>query len=551
MKNRFLSFILLIILIIGVTGCGKKSNNSSENVTKVGKLDLEVEAIDSFSENLARIKIDGKYGYIDKLGNIVIEPQYSSAGKFSEGLASVCTGNGYNDKKCGYIDKNGKTVIDFKYADAEEFSFGYGVVKSGTKDIVIDKNANEILSFTHSYIYNFGPISKNLFIIPSKDANKGLAVVDKNETVIIDGIAGFGINNDGIINVHQVFDGVGDFWNDGKWGYIDDKGKLIIDYQYDYAGSFTDGLAAVVKDGKYGFINKENKYIIEPTFKYENAFDTPSFSDGLVVIYEKPTSTVYDTKGKKVFEKNFHIRAYKNGYAKFIKDDKYGFIDKKGNVVIDNKYQSVSDFNDGLALVFNNYDMDKDTGEFEFVNKDGKKILAGKINEHVDYTSSTKNKDSSSSKDTPNKNRDEENKSDNNAKENSSSSSNENNKNNNNSESNNNKSNNGNSNNNSSNSSGIPINGMTIKYGTYKGINAVEGDTLVINKDGTAVYNNDKKTTYYAGTYDFGQDSSSSDLTMAIIFDGTSFGWCGALYPTDNGNTLSCGSGFDYNYSGN
>ena len=547
MKKKLLCILLMGILVIGLTGCGKKSNNSSETVTKVGKLDLELEAIDSFSENLARIKIDSKYGYIDKLGNIVIEPQYSSAGKFSEGLSAVCTGDGYNQKKCGYIDKNGKTVIDFKYDDAEEFSFGYGVVKSGTKDIVIDKNSNEILNFTHSYIYNFGPVSEDLFIVPSKEANKGLAVVDKNENVIIDEIAGFGINNDGIINVHQIFNGVGDFWNDGKWGYIDDKGKLIIDYQYDYAGSFNDGLAAVVKDGKYGYINKENKYVIESTFKYENAFDTPNFSDGLVVIYEKPTSTVYNAKGKKVFEKDFGIFDYKNGYARFIKDDKYGFVDKKGKVVIENKYQSVSDFNDGLALVFNNYDMDKDTGEFEFINKDGKRMLAGKIKEGVEYTTKTKNKESSSSKDTSDNSKTEEDKSkttSNTNKDNSNTKS----------ESKNNSDSNGGSSNtdsSNSNSNGIPIDGMTIKYGTYKGINAVEGDTLVINKDGTAVYNNDKKTTYYAGTYDFGQDSSSSDLTMAIIFDDTSFGWCGALYPTDNGNTLSCGSGFDYNYIGN
>ena len=70
MKRKILIILFVMIMIIGLTGCGKKSNNSSENVTKVGKLDLEVEAIDSFSENLARVKIDGKYGYLYDGGHI-------------------------------------------------------------------------------------------------------------------------------------------------------------------------------------------------------------------------------------------------------------------------------------------------------------------------------------------------------------------------------------------------------------------------------------------------------------------------------------------------
>jgi len=44
-----------------------------------------------------------KWGYIDKTGKIVFEPQFDNAGYFSEGLAGVRIG-----KKYGYIDKTGK-----------------------------------------------------------------------------------------------------------------------------------------------------------------------------------------------------------------------------------------------------------------------------------------------------------------------------------------------------------------------------------------------------------------------------------------------------------
>ena len=37
------------------------------------------------------------------------------------------------------------------------------------------------------------------------------------------------------------------------------------------------------------------------------------------------------------------------------------------------------DFKDGLAKVYTYYDESNDTGEFQFINSDGKVILGGKI----------------------------------------------------------------------------------------------------------------------------------------------------------------------------
>jgi hypothetical protein len=54
---------------------------------------------------LAGIKIDKKWGFIDKVGNIVVKPKFDYISSFSEGLAKVDISNRY-----GYIDKTGKYV---------------------------------------------------------------------------------------------------------------------------------------------------------------------------------------------------------------------------------------------------------------------------------------------------------------------------------------------------------------------------------------------------------------------------------------------------------
>ena len=53
---------------------------------------------------------------------------------------------------------------------------------------------------------------------------------------------------------------------DGKWGFIDKDGKVIIEPQYAEAHSFSNGYAAVKKDGKWGFIDKSGKLVIEAEF---------------------------------------------------------------------------------------------------------------------------------------------------------------------------------------------------------------------------------------------------------------------------------------------
>ena len=60
-----------------------------------------------FSEGLVRVMIGDKWGYIDREGKIVIEPQFDLAFFFDNGLALVRE----NDEKKGYINTEGEFVV--------------------------------------------------------------------------------------------------------------------------------------------------------------------------------------------------------------------------------------------------------------------------------------------------------------------------------------------------------------------------------------------------------------------------------------------------------
>ena len=90
-----------------------------------------------------------KYGYMDKNGKVVIEPEWTYAGGFRDGIAIVATvqkgSDGSNTYQYGAIDKSGKYLIELQKNGL--FNMGEGRIgfqKSSGKVGMLDKNGNEL-----------------------------------------------------------------------------------------------------------------------------------------------------------------------------------------------------------------------------------------------------------------------------------------------------------------------------------------------------------------------------------------------------------------------
>ena len=101
-----------------------------------------------FSEGLAVVEKDLKFGYIDTTGTVVIDLQFFDAGPFIGGKAYAFNGQGY-----GYIDKSGNFTIEEKYTYAQSFDGGFAKIQ------VANYNSNQ-----------FGK-SKTIFGLIDKDGN--------------------------------------------------------------------------------------------------------------------------------------------------------------------------------------------------------------------------------------------------------------------------------------------------------------------------------------------------------------------------------------------
>jgi hypothetical protein len=241
-----------------------------------------------FHEGLARVKVysgafQWRFGFIDRTGKFAIKAQFGKARDFSEGLAPVETPP--QSGRYGYIRKDGTVAIKPEYENAYPFREGLAVVYHEESYGFIDKSGKTVFDLKFDRV---GSFSEGLAAFGVRDPGKKATGFwgGSLDNLIFSGKWGFIDKSGNVVSAVQ-FDGAGDFAEGlaavkkgALWGYIDQKGKLVIEAQFDSADSFSEGLAAVKKGGKWGYVDKTGRMAIG--FQYDDAY---SFSDGLAQVW--------------------------------------------------------------------------------------------------------------------------------------------------------------------------------------------------------------------------------------------------------------------------
>lgn len=206
---------------------------------------------------------DGETYYIDKNGNrkLVGDVPYQYLGSFGDGLAPAKRNNVY-----GYIDTDFNEQ-SFQYEEAGAFFNGVAAVKEkGTWKLIDTKFRNvgkqlydEILLDENGFCSEFGTI-----IVRQGTEYTLLDLEGKNRSHGGFEDARLPASEDGLIAIKK----------DGKWGFANMDGEIIILPKYEDAYSFSCGLAPVKIAGDWGYINTEGEVVIEATYEEAGVFST-------------------------------------------------------------------------------------------------------------------------------------------------------------------------------------------------------------------------------------------------------------------------------------
>lgn len=178
---------------------------------------------------------------MDRTGRIVIQCQYDDTKHFSEGLAAVKT-----NKKWGYINKSGLFMIDPNFDAVGVFKNGLASARVGSKWGIIDKKGNFVVEPLFKSAYSQGSSACVMNHNGKLGYRSGfeVAVYNKTEKALVWlPTVGPTIFIEGLTTIF-----IEDKWSfgrKGKWGYMDESGKMVIEPQFDYADRFYDGLARI------------------------------------------------------------------------------------------------------------------------------------------------------------------------------------------------------------------------------------------------------------------------------------------------------------------
>ena len=307
-----------------------------------------------------------KWGYINAKGKFVLPPAYEEAQDFHDnGLAIMRLLD-----KAGVIDSKGYFIVKPKYDTIQPFSEGRAIVndRQGTK--VIDESGKEITERAYSVI------------MPEYKEGRVAAAIEDEHGQYVYGY----LNKRGKEVIPLLYVSTSEFKDgkaivktkEGTFQLIDLTGKVLKSFPYAFVGNYGQGLLSFKKteDGKFGFIDEEGRIVIEPRFT-----DAEPFIEGRAIVAlsegNEARYGLIDQKGHFVIKPNYNnlINLGENRFAvgKERQQEQpciksiYALGDSDGHILTGFIFNEITTFEEGVASV-------SDDQHTFFIDKSGRRV---------------------------------------------------------------------------------------------------------------------------------------------------------------------------------
>ncbi|MGD1930473.1 MAG: WG repeat-containing protein [Leptolyngbyaceae cyanobacterium] len=302
-------------------GCFEGVASPEEPFCPETTVNSSVIAAGANKDSLFKVNEGEVWGFIDSNGNAIVEPRFKEVTDFSEGLAAV---KSVWDGRWGYIDASGSIVIEPVFNFATPFSEGRAVVTVDGNQGLIDKSGEYVLPPTFKKITKF---SQERAFVLVKD----------------------------------------------NWQLVDESGRYVTQNSFKQVRGFREGLAVFTGfNDDYdiqGYIDREGSISILAGDDFSIDIEGIGFSYGrapvyrlrtnlLSILWGRPSRRVYgliNNAGELIIPLKYELIDIDSPCrAITIANSQYGVIDLEGNVVVQNHYNYIGDFSEGLALIQRN-----------------------------------------------------------------------------------------------------------------------------------------------------------------------------------------------------
>lgn len=224
-----------------------------------------------FSCGRASAVVDGRTGVVDTAGRWVVEPRYDAIYPYAEDMAAF-----ERDGAAGWLDLNGREAIGANFDAAFDFAEGLARVRKNDLFGFVDKAGKLVIPYTFADVTNFNGGLATAFM----PGNAPVAIDTKGKVVFTPPHPWQTPDFQSKIGMRGFADGcaiiAGSKNNLPVYGYVDNKGTVIVAPQYKSADNFTNGGAAVeIERDTFALIDRKGGVLLGDLSR------KPVFSEGL------------------------------------------------------------------------------------------------------------------------------------------------------------------------------------------------------------------------------------------------------------------------------
>ncbi|MFM7021831.1 MAG: WG repeat-containing protein [Flavobacteriales bacterium] len=351
---------------------------------------------EDFSENVAVVSINYRYGLINNKGATIIPMQYDGVERMKNGGDSLFLVS-LSSEKWGILNENGRAETNALYDDISAEGWGkYYICRRGQYEVILDENYNPVFEDTSKKIVY---IDSTAFLLVYDEeyhhfdaANGNRQIIAGDKVEVLDGylviqkakhyficdayLKELDISKYAVSKIYPegyVFYAT-DKYSNKTYGIKSfasgDRQKL----KYDEVGEFTKGRATFRQGFLYGIMQMDGKEILKPKYDYIG-----NEEEGYRV-FRSFTSWGALSEGGRVVLQPRYSSVWVEDDNRFIvgKNNKYNVADEKGDTLFKTWFDKVDYFHHGLTVVKN----DK-----EYFLADDKGNIQSKAYPHLSYLS--------------------------------------------------------------------------------------------------------------------------------------------------------------------
>ncbi|MCL6459858.1 MAG: WG repeat-containing protein [Gorillibacterium sp.] len=263
--------------------------NSSGQVIVPAKYDT----ILPFSDGLAIVITDQGFQVINQLGALITRRSYSYISPYQEGRALFSVVDAAGQSSYGYLDAQGDEVIPARFLQGSDFQNGKALVQIAEKQFaLIGRGGERLVAYPYPFV---GPLGDGRLAF-QKDVN-------------------------------------------GKYGYLDEQGTVVIPPMFTGAQPFQEGRAVVNTaadyQNRYGLIDRRGSFVVKPEYNDIRQLGEGRIALGKAIDVQEPYRgsryALADNNGKPLTDFWFDdVADYKRGLASVTTGKETFFVDKNG-----------------------------------------------------------------------------------------------------------------------------------------------------------------------------------------------------------------------------